>query len=93
MGVASCVTRHVDVFKVWEEITIPRYVKQSRYGSRAGQPNLRFLDAKLFNELVLTPYRDAKFETIPAPFSSSFSNTACSQKRFVHGSFLPRATH
>ena len=44
-------------FKVWEEITIPSYAKQPRYGSRAGQPNPRFLDATLFNELVLTPYR------------------------------------
>src|SRR5438445_7116776 len=40
-------------FKVWEEITIPTYAKQARYGPRAGQPNTRFLDAKLFNELVL----------------------------------------
>lgn len=25
-------------FKVWEEITIPSYAKQARYGARAGQP-------------------------------------------------------
>jgi hypothetical protein len=49
-------------FKVWEEITIPTYAKQARYGTRAGHPNPRFLDAKLFNDLVLTPYREAKFE-------------------------------
>jgi hypothetical protein len=30
--------------------------------ARAGQPNPRFLDAKLFNDLVLTPYREAKFK-------------------------------
>ena len=41
-------------FKVWEEITIPSYAKQPRYGARAGQSNPRFLDANLFNELVLT---------------------------------------
>jgi uncharacterized protein YecE (DUF72 family) len=43
-------------FKVWEEITIPSYAKQPRYGAGAGQPNPWFLDAKLFNELVLTPF-------------------------------------
>ncbi len=41
-------------FKVWEKITIPTYGTQPRYGARAGQPNPRFLDAKLFKGLVLT---------------------------------------
>ena len=59
-------------FKVWEEITIPTYAKQPRYGARAGQPNPRFLDAKLFNELVLTPYREAKFEPHAGPFLFEF---------------------
>jgi uncharacterized protein YecE (DUF72 family) len=59
-------------FKVWEEITIPTYAKQPRYGSRAGQPNPRFLDAKLFNELVLTPYRDAQFGPHTGPFLFEF---------------------
>lgn len=27
------------------------YAIQARYGARAGQPNPRFLDAKLFNEI------------------------------------------
>jgi hypothetical protein len=54
-------------FKVWEEIMIPSYAKQPRYGSRVGQPNPRFPDAMLFNELVLTPYRDAKFEPHTGP--------------------------
>lgn len=49
-------------FKVWEEITIPHFARQARYGPKAGQPNPRFLDATLFNELVLTPFREAKFE-------------------------------
>lgn len=49
-------------FKVWEELTIPTYAKQSRYGVKTGQPNPHFLDAKLFNDLVVTPYREAKFE-------------------------------
>lgn len=48
-------------FKVWEEMTVPVYANQLRYGSRAGQLNSHFLDAKLFNEMVLTPYREASF--------------------------------
>ena len=59
-------------FKVWEEITIPSYAKQPRYGSRAGQLNPRFLDARLFNELVLTPYREAQFEPHTGPFLFEF---------------------
>ncbi|HRI38439.1 MAG TPA: DUF72 domain-containing protein, partial [Nitrospira sp.] len=41
--------------KVWEELTVPQWAKQPRYGVKARQPNPRFLDAKLFNEFVLTP--------------------------------------
>ena len=55
-------------FKVWEAITIPSYAKQPRYGPRVGQANPRFLDSKLFNELVLRPYRVAKFEPHAGPF-------------------------
>jgi uncharacterized protein YecE (DUF72 family) len=58
--------------KVWEEITIPSYAKHARYGPRAGQPNPRFLDAKLFNEMFLTPYREAKFEPHTGPFLFEF---------------------
>jgi len=49
-------------FKVWEELTIPTYAMHARYGLKAGQPNPNFLNAKVFNELVLRPHRDAKFE-------------------------------
>jgi uncharacterized protein YecE (DUF72 family) len=59
-------------FKVWEEITIPSYATHARYGARAGQPNPRFLDAKLFNDLVLTPYREVKFEPHAGPFLFEF---------------------
>ena len=59
-------------FNVWEEITIPSYAKQPRYGTRAGQRNPRFLDAKLFNELVLTPFREARFEPHTGPFLCEF---------------------
>ena len=69
-------------FKVWEEITIPSYAKQARYGTRAGEPNPRFLDAKLFNELVLTPYHEAKFEPHAGPFLFEFQRHAMSSEEF-----------
>jgi len=69
-------------FKVWEEITIPTYAKQARYGARAGQPNPRFLDAKLFNELVLAPYREAKFEPHAGPFLFEFQRHGLSTDEF-----------
>jgi uncharacterized protein YecE (DUF72 family) len=69
-------------FKVWEEITIPSYAKQPRYGARAGQPNPRFLDATLFTELVLTPYRDAKFEPHTGPFLFEFQRHGMSSDEF-----------
>jgi uncharacterized protein YecE (DUF72 family) len=59
-------------FKVWEEITIPTYAKHARYSVRAGQPNPRFLDAQLFKDLVLTPYREAKFEPHTGAFLFEF---------------------
>ena len=69
-------------FKVWEEITIPSYANQPRYGPRAGQPNPRFLDAKLFNEMVLTPYREAKFEPHAGPFLFEFQRHGMSNEDF-----------
>lgn len=45
--------------KVWEEITIPAYANHSRYGTKAGTVNPRFLDAALCEELVLRPSRHA----------------------------------
>lgn len=68
--------------KVWEEITIPAYSKQARYGTRAGQPNARFLDAKLFIDLVLTPYREAKFEPHTGPFLFEFQRNGFSTEEF-----------
>jgi len=69
-------------FKVWEEITIPSFSRQARYGLKAGQPNLRFLDAKLFNELVLTPYREAKFEPHMGPLLFEFQQHGMSAGEF-----------
>ncbi|MGQ0556002.1 MAG: DUF72 domain-containing protein [Nitrospiraceae bacterium] len=69
-------------FKVWEEITIPSYAKQPRYGSKAGQPNPNLLSAKLFNELVLIPYREAKFEPHTGPFLFEFQRHGMSNEEF-----------
>jgi uncharacterized protein YecE (DUF72 family) len=59
-------------FKVWEDITIPSFSRQARYGLKADQPNPRFLDAKLFIDLVLTPYREAQFEPHMGPLLFEF---------------------
>jgi uncharacterized protein YecE (DUF72 family) len=69
-------------FKVWEEITIPGYANQARYGVRAGQTNLRFLDAKLFDELVLTPYREVQFEPHAGPFLFEFQRHGMAPEEF-----------
>jgi uncharacterized protein YecE (DUF72 family) len=70
-------------FKVWEEITIPGYANQPRYGARAGQPNPRFLDAKLFYEMVLTPYREANFDPHTGPFLFEFQRHGMPAEEFV----------
>ena len=69
-------------FKVWEEITIPSFAKHPRYGVRAGQPNPRFLDAKLFDELVLAPCREAKFEPHTGVFLFEFQRHGLSTDEF-----------
>ena len=76
--------------KVWEELTIPTFAKQARYGVKAGQPNPRFLDAKLFNELVLTPYREATLEPHTGPFLIEFQRHGMSGEEFCSrlGTFL-----
>ena len=72
-------------FKVWEEITIPSFSRQARYGLKAGQTNTRFLDAKLFNELVLTPYRESKFEPHMGPLLFEFQQHGMSTGEFCSG--------
>ena len=69
-------------FKVWEEITVPLWSRQLRHGVKAGQPNPRFLDAKRFNELVLTPYREAKFQPHTGPFLFEFQRHGMSSEEF-----------
>ncbi len=69
-------------FKVWEEITIPRFATLSRYGPKAGKPNPHFLDAKLFHELVLTPFREAQFGPHTGPFIFEFQRHDLSGQDF-----------
>ena len=69
--------------KVWEEITIPRFASHMRYGVKAAQPNLRFLDAQLFNDMVLTPYREAKFTPHAGPFLFEFQRHDLSPEEFL----------
>ena len=70
-------------FKVWEELTIPNFSKQPRYGVKAGQINARFLDASLFKDLVLTPYREANFGPHTGPFLFEFQRHGMLAKEFV----------
>ncbi len=58
--------------KVWEEITIPKYAKHARYGSRAGQKNENFLNADLFCERVLRPHEPEEIKKHIGPFIFEF---------------------
>jgi len=70
-------------FKVWEEITIPSYALHNRYGSHAGQPNPRFLDAQLFKDFVLTPHSKAQFEAHTGPFLFEFQRHGMAASEFL----------
>jgi uncharacterized protein YecE (DUF72 family) len=68
--------------KVWEEITIPRYVGQERYGAKAGQTNPRFLDPTLFRDQILAPYEQV-FQEFTGPFIFEFQRTGIEPKEFL----------
>jgi uncharacterized protein YecE (DUF72 family) len=70
-------------FKVWEEITVPVFAQHPRYGVKAGKPNPRFLDAQLFNDLVLTPFREAQFQDGAGPFLFEFQRHDLSVGEFT----------
>lgn len=70
-------------FKVWEDITVPVFAPHPRYGVKAGKPNPRFLDARLFNDLVLTPFRDAQFQDCTGPFLFEFQRHDLSMEEFT----------
>jgi uncharacterized protein YecE (DUF72 family) len=69
-------------FKVWEEITVPQFAGLARHGVKAGRTNPRFLDADLFNEFVLTPYRDAQFAPHTGPLIFEFQRHAMPAEEF-----------
>lgn len=69
-------------FKVWEEITIPAYANQARYGAKAGQRNPRFLDARAFCDLVLAPFQEAEFLPHTGPFIFEFQRHGMSADEF-----------
>lgn len=69
--------------KVWEEITIPRFADQARYGAKAGRDNPRFLDAGLFRDQVLAPYAEA-FEPFTGPFILEFQRTGIEPEDFLN---------
>lgn len=68
--------------KVWEDITIPRYAAQRRYGAKAGETNPRFLDAKLFTQQVLAPHREV-FTDHTGPFIFEFQRTGIEPDEFL----------
>ena len=70
-------------FKVWEELTIPTFSSHPRYGAKAGQANPRFLDAGLFKDLVLAPYREARFGPHTGPFLFEFQRHGMVARDFV----------
>lgn len=47
------------VSKVWDRLTARRFNQDRRWGTMAGQPNPSFLNAQLFKDAVLLPYRRA----------------------------------
>ncbi len=69
-------------FKVWEEITIPVFARHLRYGLKAGHQNPRFLDAELFSNLVLAPYREAPFHPHMGPFIFEFQRHGIPSQEF-----------
>lgn len=68
--------------KVWEEVTIPRFADQARYGAKAGRDNPRFLDAALFRDQVVAPYAEA-FEPFTGPFILEFQRTGIEPEDFL----------
>ena len=64
------------------DLLIPSYAEQARYGLKAGQPNPRFLDAQVFKDFVLMPYREATFESQTGPFIFEFQRHGMSADEF-----------
>jgi uncharacterized protein YecE (DUF72 family) len=60
------------VSKVWERITIAVYPKHPRYGAYAGQRNPDFLNVRLFEDAVLSAYRDPSVMARTGPLVLQF---------------------
>jgi uncharacterized protein YecE (DUF72 family) len=60
------------VSKVWERITIPRFVRHRRYGAEAGQDNPDFLNPQLFRDSFLAPYDRPGIRERTGPFVFQF---------------------
>ena len=69
-------------FKVWDQLTFRSYANHPRYGVWAVQPNARFLDAQFFKDVVLRPFREAKFEPHTGPFLFEFPRHGLSAEKF-----------
>ena len=83
--------------KVWEEITIPAYAPHARYGAKAGTANTRFLNASIFEELVLRPSQEALGDYAGA-FIFEFQRWGLEPSRFLPAldrflSRLPQGPH
>jgi uncharacterized protein YecE (DUF72 family) len=60
------------VSKVWEEITIPRYSRHPRYGSKAGTLNKNFLNPDIFKDSILNVIEKTKTTKHFGPFVFQF---------------------
>jgi len=68
--------------KVWEDITIPAYANLPRYGTKAGKPNPRFLDAGVFRDLVLGPAQESLGQKL-GPFIFEFQRRGIEPTTFL----------
>ncbi len=64
------------VSKVWEHLSVLKFPTHPRYGKYAGQENPSFLNAEVFIESVLKPYREAGVEKHTGPFVFQFGTIA-----------------
>jgi uncharacterized protein YecE (DUF72 family) len=68
--------------KVWEEITIPMYAGLPRYGTKAGKPNPRFLDAGAFQDMVLSLAQEGLGQKL-SPFIFEFQRWGTDPTTFL----------
>lgn len=76
------------VSKVWERITIATYPKHPRYGAYAGQRNPDFLNARLFQDAVLSAYLNPAVMARTGPLVFQFA--PFSERMMPYGEFIDR---